>query len=58
MTNKKVFLRNQDGRIISLGIGDDVYLGKLISIDSNNKSAVFNLDVGGIQEVITLEVTQ
>ncbi len=58
MTNKKVFLRNQDGRIISLGIGDDVYLGKLISIDSNNKSAVFNLDVGGIEEVITLEVTQ
>lgn len=58
MTNKKVFLRNQDGKIISLGIGDDVYLGKLVSIDSNNKSVVFNLDVGGIEEVITLEVTQ
>lgn len=58
MTNKKVFLRNQDGRIISLGIGDDVYLGKLISIDSKNKSAIFNLDVGGIEEVITLEVTK
>lgn len=58
MTNNKVFLRNQDGRIITLGIGDDVYLGKLVSIDSNNRSVIFNLDVGGIEEVITLEVIQ
>lgn len=56
ITENRVFVRNQSGRIVSLKEGDPVYLGRLVFIDLENKTATFNLDIGGIQEVITLEV--
>jgi hypothetical protein len=41
-----------------LKIGDRVYLGSLSSIDLENSTATFNLDLGGIAEVVTLEVVR
>ncbi len=58
MTSNRIFIRNQTGRIVSLKVGDRVYLGNLTSIDSENKTATFNLDIGGIAEVVTLEVVR
>ncbi|MBO6793361.1 MAG: hypothetical protein JJ895_05590 [Balneolaceae bacterium] len=58
MTANRVFVRDQTGRIASLKEGDQVYLGSLVSIDLQNKKATFNLDVGGIEEVVTLEVVR
>jgi hypothetical protein len=56
ITENRVFLRNQNNRILSLKQGDRVYLGYLSSINLENKTATFTLNVGGIQEVVTLEV--
>lgn len=58
MTGNRIFLRNQTGRIVSLKIGDRVYLGTLARIDLENNTATFNLDLGGIPEVVTLEVVR
>jgi len=58
MTSSRIFLRNQTGRIVSLKIGDRVYLGKLSFIDLENNTATFNLDLGGIAEVVNLEVVR
>jgi Tfp pilus assembly protein PilO len=58
LTNDRIFIRSQFGRIISLKEGDRVYLGYLAIIDLVNKTATFNLDNGGIQEVVTLEVVR
>ena len=58
MTDNRVFVRDQTGRILSLKEGDRVYLGSLVSIDLQNKKATFNLDIGGIEEVVTLEVVR
>jgi Tfp pilus assembly protein PilO len=55
ITANRVFL-NYQGSIISLKVGDRVYLGYLSSLNIENKSATFNLNKGGIQEVVTLEV--
>ncbi len=58
MTSSRIFIRNQTGRIISLKLGDRVYLGTLADIDLENNTATFNLDLGGIPEVVTLEVVR
>lgn len=55
ITANRVFL-NSGGNIISLKTGDRVYLGYLSSIDINSKTATFNLNKGGIESVVTLEV--
>ncbi|MBO6524406.1 MAG: hypothetical protein JJ971_11305 [Balneolaceae bacterium] len=57
ITANRVFL-SQGGRVVSLKVGDRVYLGYLSSIDLENKTATFELNLGGIQEVITLEVVR
>ena len=57
MTANRIFL-NSGGKIISLKVGDRVYLGYLSNIDFDNKTATFNLNKGGIQEVVTLEVVR
>lgn len=57
ITANRVFL-SQGGRVVSLKVGDRVYLGYLSSIDLQNKTATFELNLGGIQEVITLEVVR
>ena len=58
ITANRVFLTAQDGAVVSLQVGDKVYLGYLASINIQNKTATFNLNKGGIQEVVTLEVTR
>ena len=57
ITANRIFL-NSGGKIISLKVGDRVYLGYLSKIDFDNKTATFNLNKGGIQEVVTLEVVR
>lgn len=56
ITENRIFIKTQDGRITSLKVNDRVYLGYLSRINPDNKSATFNLNLGGIQEVVTLEV--
>ncbi len=56
MTASRIFIVDQGGNVQSLTVGDDVYLGSLQSIDINNKSATFNLNKGGITELVTLEI--
>lgn len=58
LTANRVFLINQDGKVVSLKVGDNVYLGYLSNIDIENRTATFNLNKGGIQEVVTLEVVR
>lgn len=57
VTGSRVFL-SESGKVISLKVGDKVYLGYLESIDIQQKKATFNLNKGGIQEVVTLEVVR
>ncbi|MCG8372734.1 MAG: hypothetical protein MI700_04345, partial [Balneolales bacterium] len=58
LTESRVFIRNQSGRLVTLREGDPVYLGSLTSINLQNNSATFTLNLGGILEVITLEVVR
>ncbi len=58
ITANRVFVIDQDGKVISLKEGDRVYLGYLSAIDINSKTATFNLNKGGIEQVVTLEVVR
>lgn len=58
LTSSRIFLVDQGGNVSSLRVGDQVYLGELESIDINNQSATFNLNKGGITELVTLEIEQ
>ena len=58
ITANRVFMINQQSKVVSLKVGDRVYLGYLSAIDLNNKTATFNLNKGGIEEVVTLEVVR
>lgn len=48
-----VSLRDQNGVIQYLYIGDEVYLGKLASVDTDKNSVTFQLNKGGIITYIT-----
>lgn len=56
VSSLRIFLRNQDGRLVNLSPNDQVYLGRLQTIDVERGSASFRLNKGGIIEEITLEV--
>ncbi|MEX0608262.1 MAG: hypothetical protein WD016_06245 [Balneolaceae bacterium] len=56
LTSTRIFIIDQDGNINSLRKGDEVYLGSLQSVDINTKTATFNLNKGGITEMVTLEI--
>lgn len=56
LTGSRIFIIDQDGNISSLRKGDDVYLGKLETIDLKTNTATFNLNKGGITEMVTLEI--
>lgn len=56
LTSSRVFIADQGGSVQSLRIGDKVYLGELSEIDTENNSATFNLNKGGITELVTLEI--
>ncbi len=55
LTANRVFM-SSNGKIVSLKVGDRVYLGYLSAIDLDSRTATFNLNLGGIEEVVTLEV--
>lgn len=48
-----ISLRDQNDNIKYIYTGDRVYLGKLLSVDTVNKSATFRLNKGGIIKYIT-----
>ena len=56
LTGSRVFIIDQEGKIKSLRKGDKVYLGHLQEINLRAKSATFNLNKGGITEMVTLEI--
>jgi hypothetical protein len=56
LTSSRIFVVDQNGNVVSLRAGDEVYLGQLESINNNEKSATFNLNKGGITELVTLEI--
>lgn len=56
LSSNRVFIVDQNGVLQQLQIGDEVYLGKLTSINLNNRTATFTLNEGGIVRTETLEV--
>ncbi len=54
----KVFLIDQTGRMKRIEVGDEVFLGRLVSINLTQQSATFRLNKGGIIERVTLELEQ
>ena len=58
LSSDKAFILDQNGIMQQISIGDKVYLGSLKSVDINEGTANFELNKGGIIEIITLEVQQ
>ncbi|HKJ31925.1 MAG TPA: type 4a pilus biogenesis protein PilO [Balneolales bacterium] len=56
VSKNMIYLVDQNGKVKSLKVGDEVYLGALQSIDMKNKSATFYLNRGGIIDMKTLTV--
>ncbi|MEX0770917.1 MAG: hypothetical protein WD035_09300 [Balneolaceae bacterium] len=56
ISSSRIFLRDQNGRLVNLSVNDRVYLGSLESIDVQEGRATFRLNKGGIIEAVTLEV--
>ena len=56
LSTRQVFLVDQNGHMQRLRIGDKVYLGRLSSINLDNRTAIFTLNKGGIVAKDTLEV--
>ncbi|MDZ7660295.1 type 4a pilus biogenesis protein PilO [Fodinibius sp.] len=56
ISSNKIFLLDQQGIMQRLTEGDEVYLGRLSSIDIDEGTASFTLNKGGIVERITLQV--
>ena len=52
----RAFLLDQSGYLQNISIGDQVYLGRLTSINLNQREATFVLNKGGIIERITMNV--
>ena len=50
------YFRDNTGRTRTLRIGDDVYLGKLTSIDPDNGTVEFTLNEGGFLRKVTLHL--
>ena len=55
ISERNIYLVDQNGKVRTLDIGDKVYLGHLESIDTNDKSATFYLNKGGIFDKVTLK---
>lgn len=56
VSGNRIFLLDQSGILRKLSPGDEVYLGKLRSLNVNKGSATFVLNKGGIIEQVTLQV--
>lgn len=55
ISRNRIFIIDQEGVMQKLNIGDEVYLGKLRSIDMDERTATFELNKGGIVEIVTME---
>ncbi len=51
LTSTRALVMTEDGRLITLKTGSDVYLGKVLSIDPGEGSITFSMNKGGIAEV-------
>jgi len=56
ITNEKIFLLDQSGKLQELTVGDKVYLGSLSAINQAAESAIFVLNKGGIIEKYELHI--
>lgn len=56
ITSSAVYLRDQNGTMVTLRPNDRVYLGRLESINTREGRVTFRLNRGGIIDVVTLEV--
>jgi len=56
VSGNRAFLLDQNGKMQTLTKGDDVYLGKLSSINVKRGAASFTLNKGGIIDRVTLQV--
>ena len=54
LTSDTVFIIDQKGKLVSLHVGDEVFLGYLTKIDVQNNECVFTLNLGGIIEKYTM----
>lgn len=58
ITNDKIFLMDQSGKLQELTVGDRVYLGSLSAIDQENESVTFLLNKGGIIDKYQMHIQQ
>lgn len=54
LTPSMAFVEDQAGKLITLGVGDKVYLGYLTEVNAAANVARFTLNKGGIVETVTL----
>ncbi|MBN4056274.1 hypothetical protein JYT20_00975 [Rhodothermus sp. AH-315-K08] len=48
--SERTAINAQEHRLVTLGVGDDVYLGRIIMIDPINSMVVARLNIGGIMD--------
>lgn len=58
LTANQAFIIDQNGTMQRLSENDEVYLGRLQTIDMENRTVTFRLNKGGIVETVTVEVDQ
>jgi len=58
LTGGTAHIIDQTGVLKRLSVGDRVYLGRLSSINLDNKEAVFRLNRGGIMDTVVLTLSQ
>jgi hypothetical protein len=55
-----IITRNQTGdtntRLVTVGVGEDVYLGRIVMVDPINNKVVARLNIGGIMDERTFEL--
>ncbi len=56
LTSDTAFIIDQKGKLLSLHVGDEVFLGYLTKIDVQNNECVFTLNLGGIIEKYTMRL--
>jgi hypothetical protein len=52
VTPRKILVMEQDGRLLTLTVGDEVYLGRLTAIYPQTGEAEFTLNSGGIAKTV------
>ena len=54
ITKSMAFVEDQAGELVTLGVGDRVYLGYLTEVNPAQSVAKFTLNKGGIVETVTM----